>query len=97
MALIALGPRAPRGYRRALEPISRATRKLSPSSSIPAPFTLERDWGRVTGRRRMMGEDLLACMLDDVNTDIEKTMIELQRQALLTKRAASFNRRWRTA
>jgi hypothetical protein len=45
----------------------------------------------------MMGEDLLACMLGDVYTDIEKTMIALQRQALVNERAASFNRRWSTA
>ena len=50
-----------------------------------------------SARTLMMGDDLLACMLGDVYTDIEKTMIELQRQALVTKRAAPFNRRWSTA
>ncbi len=38
----------------------------------------------------MMGEDLLACILDDVNTDIEKTMIELQRQALVNETRSVF-------
>ena len=30
----------------------------------------------------MMGDDMLACLLGDVYTDVEKTMIELQRKAL---------------
>jgi hypothetical protein len=32
---------------------------------------------------QMLGDDLLACMLGDVYTDVEKTMIELQRQAMV--------------
>ena len=38
----------------------------------------------------MMGEDLLACMLGDVYTDIEKTMIALQRQALVNETRSVF-------
>jgi hypothetical protein len=37
-----------------------------------------------------MGEDLIACMLGDVDTDIEKTMIELQRQAMVHETRNSF-------
>jgi uncharacterized protein YbcI len=33
-----------------------------------------------SARTRMMGEDMLACLLGDVYTDVEKTMIELERQ-----------------
>jgi uncharacterized protein YbcI len=33
----------------------------------------------VTARTRMLGDDLLACVLGGVYTDVEKTMIELQR------------------
>ena len=52
----------------------------------------ERYYGRKpnSARTLMMGEDLLACMLGDVYTDIEKTMIELQRQALVNKTRSVF-------
>jgi uncharacterized protein YbcI len=33
----------------------------------------------VTAKTRMLGDDLLACVLGGVYTDVEKTMIELQR------------------
>lgn len=33
----------------------------------------------VTAKTRMLGEDLLACVLGGVYTEVEKTMIELQR------------------
>ena len=39
---------------------------------------------------QMMGDDLLACLLPDVYTDIEKTMIELQRQALVHQTRSAF-------
>jgi len=32
-----------------------------------------------TARTQMLGDDLLACLLGDIYTDVEKTMIELQR------------------
>ncbi len=52
----------------------------------------ERYYGRKpnSARTLMMGEDLLACMLGDVYTDIEKTMIELQRQALVNETRSVF-------
>jgi uncharacterized protein YbcI len=43
-----------------------------------------------SARTRMMGEDMLACMLGDVYTDVEKTMIELQRQALVHETRSTF-------
>ena len=52
----------------------------------------ERYHGRrpVSARTRMMGEDMLACMLGDPYTDVEKTMIELQRQALVHETRSTF-------
>ena len=43
-----------------------------------------------TGRTLMMDEDMLACLLGDVYTDIEKTMIELQREALVRETRSTF-------
>ena len=52
----------------------------------------ERYYGRKprSAHTVMMGEDLLACMLGDVYTDIEKTMIELQRQAMVYETRSTF-------
>jgi uncharacterized protein YbcI len=44
----------------------------------------------VSARTRMMGPDLLACLLGDVYTDVEKTTIELQRQALVRETRSTF-------
>jgi uncharacterized protein YbcI len=43
-----------------------------------------------SARTRMMGPDLLACLLGDVYTDIEKTMIELQRHAMVHETRSAF-------
>jgi uncharacterized protein YbcI len=43
-----------------------------------------------SARSQMMGEDMLACLLGDVYTDVEKTMIELQRQALVHETRSAF-------
>jgi uncharacterized protein YbcI len=52
----------------------------------------ERYYGRkpATARVVMMGDDMLACLLGDVYTDVEKTMIELQRQALVHETRSAF-------
>ena len=52
----------------------------------------ERYHGRkpATARTQMMGDDMLACLLGDVYTDVEKTMIELQRQALVQETRSTF-------
>ena len=52
----------------------------------------ERYHGRkpASSRTVMMGDDMLACMLGDVYTDVEKTMIELQRQALVHETRSTF-------
>ena len=44
----------------------------------------------VSARTRMMGDDMIACMLGDVYTDVEKTMIELQHQALVHETRSTF-------
>ena len=43
-----------------------------------------------TARTQMMGDDMLACLLGDVYTDVEKTMIELQRKALVHETRSAF-------
>ena len=43
-----------------------------------------------SARTRMLGTDMLACLLGDVYTDIEKTMIELQRQAVVHETRSAF-------
>ncbi len=52
----------------------------------------ERYYGRAPAstKSRMMGEDLLACVLGGVYTDIEKTLIELQRSAIVQETRSAF-------
>lgn len=52
----------------------------------------ERYHGRApaTARTTMMGDDLLACLLGDVYTDVEKTMIELQRTSAVHETRSAF-------
>ena len=38
----------------------------------------------------MMDADMLACLLGEVYTDIEKTMIEMQREALVHETRSTF-------
>ena len=45
-----------------------------------------------SARTRVMGDDMLACLLGDPYTDVEKTMIELQRQALVHETRTEFQR-----
>ena len=54
----------------------------------------ERYHGRkpATARTQMMGDDLLACLLGDIYTDVEKTMIEMQRKALVHETRSDFQR-----
>jgi len=54
----------------------------------------ERYHGRrhTTAHTQMMGGDMLACLLGEVYTDIEKTMIELQRKALVHETRSAFQR-----
>ena len=48
--------------------------------------------GRAPARAdtRMMGGELLACVMGEVYTEIEKTMIELQRQAVVKDVRSAF-------
>ena len=52
----------------------------------------ERYHGRKPGsaRTQMLGDDMLACVMGDVYTDVEKTMIELQRQTLVHETRSAF-------
>jgi uncharacterized protein YbcI len=44
----------------------------------------------VSAKTQMLGEDLLACVLGGVYTDVEKTMIELQRSAVVQETRSAF-------
>jgi uncharacterized protein YbcI len=44
----------------------------------------------ISAKTRMMGEDLLACVLGGVYTDVEKTLIELERAPLVTDNRNAF-------
>ena len=48
--------------------------------------------GRVpaTAKSLMMGDDLLACVLGGVYTDVEKTLIELQRKTVVQETRSAF-------
>ena len=52
----------------------------------------ERYHGRepATAKSLMMGDDLLACVLGGVYTDVEKTMIELQRTTTVQETRSAF-------
>ncbi len=52
----------------------------------------ERYHGRkpATVKAQMMGDDMLVCLLGEIYTDVEKTMIEMQRQALVRETRSSF-------
>jgi len=52
----------------------------------------ERYHGRApaTAKSLMMGDDLLACVLGGVYTDVEKTMIELQRRTIVQETRSAF-------
>jgi uncharacterized protein YbcI len=43
-----------------------------------------------TAKSQMLGEDLLACVLGGVFTDVEKTMIELQRTTTVQETRSAF-------
>jgi uncharacterized protein YbcI len=44
----------------------------------------------VTAKTLMLGDDLLACVLGGVYTDVEKTMIELQRGTTVQETRSAF-------
>jgi uncharacterized protein YbcI len=43
-----------------------------------------------SAKTQMLGDDLLACVMGDVYTDVEKTMIELQRSPLVKETRSAF-------
>jgi uncharacterized protein YbcI len=54
----------------------------------------ERYHGRKPGtaRTQLMGDDMLACLLGDIYTNVEQTMIEMQRQAMVQQTRSEFQR-----
>jgi len=44
----------------------------------------------VTAKTQLLGDDLLACVLGGVYTDVEKTMIELERQTVVHETRSAF-------
>lgn len=44
----------------------------------------------VTGRTLLLGDELLACVLGGIYTDVEKTMIELQRATVVHENRSAF-------
>ena len=44
----------------------------------------------VTAKTLLLGDDLLACVLGGVYTDVEKTMIELQRTTIVQETRSAF-------
>ena len=44
----------------------------------------------VTAKTLLLGDDLLACVLGGVYTDVEKTMIELQRSTVVQETRSAF-------
>jgi uncharacterized protein YbcI len=44
----------------------------------------------VTARSQLMGDELLACVMGGVYTDVEKTMIELQRHTVVQETRSAF-------
>ena len=52
----------------------------------------ERYYHRPPGwaKSQMMGDDLLACVLGNVYTDVEKTLIELERAPIVTDNRSAF-------
>jgi uncharacterized protein YbcI len=44
----------------------------------------------VSAKTQMLGDDLLACVLGGIYTDVEKTMIELQRSTVVQETRSTF-------
>jgi uncharacterized protein YbcI len=44
----------------------------------------------VTAKTRLLGDDLIACVLGGVYTDVEKTMIEIQRTTIVQETRNAF-------
>jgi len=44
----------------------------------------------VTAKSQLLGDDLLACVLGGVYTEVEKTMIELQRMTVVQETRSAF-------
>lgn len=49
----------------------------------------------VTAKTQLLGDDLLACIMGGVYTDVEKTMIELQRTTIVQETRNAFQQAMR--
>ena len=49
----------------------------------------------VSARTQLMGDDLLVCVMGGVYTDVEKTMIELQRKTIVQETRSEFQQAMR--
>ena len=77
-----------------------ARRRASLAAVTDAMVRLhERYYHRPPGsaKSQFMGDDLIACVLGNVYTDVEKTLIELQRAPVVTENRSAFHTRWATA
>ena len=45
-----------------------------------------------SARTRLMGDDMIACLLGDIYTNVEQTMIEMQRKAVVQETRSEFQR-----
>ena len=81
-------PRRPADRRRVLDAVTEAMVALH-----------ERYHGRTpaSAKTQLLGDDLLVCVLGDVYTDVEKTMIELQRNTMVQETRSAFQRRCSTS
>jgi uncharacterized protein YbcI len=46
----------------------------------------------VTAKTQLIGDEILACVMGGVYTDVEKTMIELEQQAVVKQTRSAFRR-----
>ena len=44
----------------------------------------------VTGKTMLLGDDLIACVLGGVYTDVEKTLIEMQKSPMVQETRSTF-------
>jgi uncharacterized protein YbcI len=54
----------------------------------------ERHYGRrpAAARSQLMGDDLLACVMGGVYTEVEKTLIEIQREPMVHEARSAFQK-----
>jgi len=76
-----VGPTNTSGRRRAARRRDRGDGRVAPA--LPPPRA-------VSAKSLLLGNDLLACVMGGVYTDVEKTMIELQRSTIVQETRNAF-------